>query len=52
MTNQPEIRREIIEHEERFVLLRMRDRFEKQIIGGFDRALSNKPDAIQVLLED
>ena len=46
------IRGEIVEHEERFILLRMRDRFEKQIMGDLDPALSSKLEAIQVLLGD
>ena len=48
----PLIRREIVEHEDSFVLLRMRERLEKQIKDDFDPVLSTKLSCLIYLLEN
>ena len=48
----PLIRAEIIEHEERFILLRMRGQLEDQITEPCDPALSAKLDCVIYLLEN
>lgn len=48
----PLIRSEIVDLEERFILIRMLQRLEAKTTRNFDPMISRQIDAVHVLLED
>lgn len=46
------IRHDVAELRDQLLLLRLKNKLERQIRGEFDRQLSRRLDAVQILLEE